>query len=203
MIALGIGAGFMSIMKRTLKILVISLIIVIIILASVESPLLPRFKKITVLDQGRRDMWASTWEQFKQHPVIGVGYGKVGGLYRTGTGGALRGILSESTNQMVVVDNSYLLLLAETGIIGLGLFCLLLIFIFKRGWSLNKELRSPYLRQLSICLLTILTVISLGAVNFNIFGMVFPINFYFWLLAGIMVNLKNIDGDVSEQEEEF
>jgi len=199
-VALGIGIVFISIMKGNIKILVISSLIVITILTFMQPELLFRFKKITALDWGRRLMWASTLKQFEQHPVIGIGYGKVGGLYAAGKGSALEKIIAESTGSVLVVDNSYLFLLSETGIIGFGLFCLLFMFILKKSWFSIKKLKSSYLRSLSICLFSIFLAISIGAVNFNIFGMVFPVNFYFWLLAGIMVNLKNIDLALKKQE---
>lgn len=194
LIALGVGIVTMSAMKKNIKLLIISVILTVPIFLSMSSEMVFRYKGIIHgLDPGRRLMWNLAWEQFRQNPVIGVGYGKVGGLYLTGRGVALGEIIAESTGYISVVDSSYFFLLNELGIIGFCLFCLLLILIFKKGWILIKELKSPYLRQLSICLFSILTALSLGALSANIFGMVFPINFYFWLLAGIMVNLQNID----------
>ena len=203
-IGLAVGILVISLMKSNIRPTISLVIIITLTLFFMPSELGSRLTGIAHgLDPGRLDMWASTWEQFKQHPVIGVGYGKVGGLDKTGAGGGLRRILSESTDQMVVIDNSYLLLLTETGIIGFSIFCSLLIFIFKRGWLSMKKLKSQYLRRLSICLFSILVALSIAAITANIFGMLFPINFYFWLLSGILVNLKSIDSDITKKEKGF
>lgn len=196
LIALFVGIIVMAAIKGKTKILFLSVIAFIPTIIFMPSSVVYRYRGIFYgLDAGRRFMWSEAWNRFLQAPIFGVGYGKVGGLYGVGRSGPLVEFMASSIDHVSVVDNSYFFILNETGIIGFGLFCLLLIFIFKKGWSLMRELKSLYLRQLSVCLFSILIALSTAAVTANIFGMVFPINFYFWFLSGILVNLKNVDSN--------
>ncbi len=196
LIALFVGIIVMAAIMGKTKILFLSVIAFIPAIILIPSLVVYRYRGIFYgLDAGRSFMWQAAWDGFLQNPIFGVGYGKIGGVYAIGKGTPLAEFMASSIDHMPVVDSSYFFILNETGIIGFGLFCLLLIFIFKKGWSLMKELESLYLRQLSVCLFSILIALSTAAVTANIFGMVFPINFYFWFLSGILVNLKNIDSN--------
>jgi O-antigen ligase len=195
-IALFVGIIVMAAIRGKTKMLYFSVIAFIPAIIFMPSLVVYRYRGIFYgLDAGRSFMWQAAWDGFLQNPIFGVGYGKIGGVYAIGKGTPLAEFMARSIDHMPVVDSSYFFILNETGIIGFGLFCLLLIFIFKKGWSLMKELESLYLRQLSVCLFSILIALSTAAVTANIFGMVFPMNFYFWFLSGILVNLKNIDSN--------
>lgn len=194
-VALCVGIMVLSIRKHNIKIIIVSAILIVFTFIFMPSEVSLRLSGLRYgIDSGRREMWTLAWDQFKQHPIIGVGYGKVGGIYGAGRSGPLAGYLAGSTDDMLVTDNAYLFLLTEAGIIGFGLFALLLFLILKKGWAMKKEFKkSESAYYLNDCLLAISLAICVGAISFNIFGMFFPINFYFWLLVGIMVNLKNIE----------
>jgi O-antigen ligase len=193
-VSLGSGLLAMSVIKRNFKILIISIVIIVLTLSFMPSEIHVRLISIMHgLDSGRHFLWQSAWEQFLQRPVTGVGFGKVGGLYGVGrSNNPLSVVVQDSTVGMLVTDNAYLFLLTEIGAVGFVIFVLLLFLIIKQGRFSRKNLKSPYLQQVAGCLLPILLAICVGAINFNIFGMFFPINFYFWLLAGILINLKNL-----------
>jgi O-antigen ligase len=76
---------------------------------------------------GRTDIWAAGLELFQEHPVIGVG----AGAYLQ----SVRHILFVP----IVAHNTFLSVLVELGIVGLGIFCVLL------GYLLLSALELPWL----------------------------------------------------------
>jgi O-antigen ligase len=64
---------------------------------------------------GRREIWAAGWEQFKQHPVLGVG-----------TGGFAESI-NLANSQNPVAHNTYLSVVTELGVIGFLIYFLAVI----------------------------------------------------------------------------
>jgi O-antigen ligase len=66
---------------------------------------------------GRREIWEAGWEQFKQHPILGVG-----------TGGFAESI-NLATSQNPVAHNTYLSVATELGVIGFLIFFLALVRI--------------------------------------------------------------------------
>ena len=65
----------------------------------------------------RLALWGAAGSMFIEHPVLGVGYGNYRGLYSD--------YLPALTPNQLDAHNLYLQLLAETGIIGFAIFCLL------------------------------------------------------------------------------
>jgi O-antigen ligase len=85
---------------------------------------------------GRSDLWRVGWQVFASHPLAGVGIGNfevVESHYTLRPGAISRiGYLVDVPH---LVHNTYLQLLAETGIIGLGLYLLVLVFCVRATWS--------------------------------------------------------------------
>ena len=84
---------------------------------------------------GRTDLWTVAWRIAEDHPVLGVGldnFASVSHLYVREPGALTH--VQLIADQPHVVHNTYLQLLAEGGIVGLALFCLLL-FLCLRSMS--------------------------------------------------------------------
>jgi putative inorganic carbon (hco3(-)) transporter len=84
---------------------------------------------------GRTDLWAIAQNVASDHPLAGVGIGNFEAVERS--------YLSRTTNlpaidlildQSLVVHNTYLELLAELGLVGLGCFLALLGASLRLGW---------------------------------------------------------------------
>jgi O-antigen ligase/Tfp pilus assembly protein PilF len=85
----------------------------------------------------RLNIWKSTWEVIKEHPVRGVGFWSFHTIY------------SKYKNQIYknvehyFSHNDYLQLWAELGLIGAGVFLLLILFYFREGLRCLKVLPLP------------------------------------------------------------
>ena len=91
---------------------------------------------------GRTELWSRAYQTFQDHPFTGVG----------------TGAFREETSWKVA-HNVWLRFAAELGLIGLGLFLLLLFLLFVRAWR-----RPGTMRQFSF---TVLTVWMIGATFYN------------------------------------
>lgn len=111
---------------------------------------------------------------------LGVGVGSVGPA-------------SIYNSQILYLDNYYLLLLAEFGIIGLSLYIWLLISILRFLWPRkdNSGLKESGNNNLVItCASSSIVIILSGFVGIT--NISFPINFYLWLFLGLALDIKNI-----------
>jgi O-antigen ligase len=81
---------------------------------------------------GRKDIWAATWEMFKDNPIAGVGFGGYWvavSLYHKGSG--------ESVPQQAHSD--YLETLASGGVIGAGLVAVFIFLLVKQSAPLLRR----------------------------------------------------------------
>lgn len=84
---------------------------------------------------GRQDLWTVAWRVFDQHPVTGVGVGNfqvVEPRYVLQPGNITHVTLISETPK--IVHNVYLQLLAETGVIGLIAFLVVVLFSMRTSW---------------------------------------------------------------------
>ena len=92
---------------------------------------------------GRSDLWRVGWQVFTSHPLAGVGIGNfqvVESHYTLRPGAISRiGYLVDVPH---LVHNTYLQLLAETGVIGLALYLLVLVFCVRSTWSAIQRFES-------------------------------------------------------------
>jgi O-antigen ligase len=91
---------------------------------------------------GRVELWSQAYLTFKQHPFTGVG----------------TGAFREDTSWKVAHD-VWLRFAAELGIVGLGLFLLLLAVLYARSWHAPRALRN--------LALTLMTAWMIGATFYN------------------------------------
>ncbi|MFX0199812.1 MAG: O-antigen ligase family protein, partial [Candidatus Hodarchaeota archaeon] len=113
--------------------------------------------------------WGRGFEAYMKRPIFGYG---VTGWY--------------------FIDNQFIRVLVETGILGLTAFIFLLYSIFKEGWKVYKATDDKLYKGISMGLLAGLVglvIHSLGANTFIIIRIMEP----FWLLAGIVMAIPTIE----------
>lgn len=89
---------------------------------------------------GRSDLWRVAWHVFTGHPFVGVGIAnfvvvEANYVLEPGTISRIQYIVE----QPHLVHNSYLQVLAETGVIGLAAFLAVLWVTLRAGWRAIKE----------------------------------------------------------------
>ncbi len=91
----------------------------------------------------RFDIWSTGLLIFKDYPIIGIGIGNFENFYSIYSGDDLRG-----------AHNVYLVLLVETGLVGLSVFILLFIIIFSKLYKLKdwRHISLPWLCSFLICI---------------------------------------------------
>ena len=96
------------------------------------------------------------------------------------------------------MDAQFALVLAETGLVGLGIFLWLLVSIFRVGYRTLREARTPLFRALGLGLavgVIALATHSIGTNSFIIVRIMEP----FWLLTGIVVRSLEVEAEEEEQ----
>ena len=105
------------------------------VLVAVNPGSLSRITDISGGTSGRNDLWRVAWEVFTGHPVIGVGIGNfqvVESHYVLRPGAIDR--IQYLTDVPYLVHNTYLQLLAESGVIGLVAFLLVIVLTLRAAY---------------------------------------------------------------------
>jgi O-antigen ligase len=136
--------------------------------------------------QGRIVAWRSIWQGIAKRPVLGYGTGVLGGSsHRKGVG---------DVNGREIADNQYLELWGELGILGLLLYCMILLVAWlsgRRRWC-DRDVR--VLGALVAGVAGVFAVVGVGAPPLDMY----PANAFFWLVLGIGANVKRFRQDVTE-----
>lgn len=128
----------------------------------------------------RAETFTQAWELFQAHPYLGVGIGNFGP--------AVADIaLVQPPNGWLIVNNEFLELLAETGLLGFFAYLALLVVLFWRSIKAMRYSRDPYLRAVMLALL--LAFIGI-LIQYNTFSILFIM--HIWFLFGLMVAVQNI-----------
>ncbi|MDR6121582.1 putative inorganic carbon (HCO3(-)) transporter [Bacillus sp. SLBN-46] len=117
-------------------------------------------------------------EIFKDHPIIGTGFGTFGGAATLAYSSPIYDDYGIETN--FYSDNQYILVLAETGILGTLALILVSYFLLVVTWKNRKKFYGPLLSYLFIALIV-------GGAVYNILENDTFMMFYF-ILLGIVLN---------------
>jgi len=126
----------------------------------------------------------STYNQaliiWSKHKLLGTGLGNFGPFILGFPAQALK-------TGWPIVNNEFLEILAETGLVGISAFCFIFVVLFYRTWLALKVNKDPFLRA---------TIIGLSAaligilVQYNFFSTLYII--HIWVLIGLMVGVQNL-----------
>ncbi len=120
----------------------------------------------------RLDLWDLSLELFKQHPIIGLGFG--GFEFTLPMGGRWKD-----------THNYYLKMLSEQGIIGFGLLFITLFMAFRSGWKLLEAGKNGFEKGLGLGFIACVV----ASATTNLFGdrwSYFEIGSYFWIFWGLV-----------------
>ncbi len=122
----------------------------------------------------------TAFKVFAEHPILGIGLGNFGPDYDN-----YPSQMPEGGWQ--TVNNQYLEILAETGILGLATFILFLLVLFMYSWRAFRITKNPYLAAFILgCVAALIGIL----VQYNFFSTLYII--YIWFLMGLLVAVQNI-----------
>ncbi|MFA6492784.1 MAG: O-antigen ligase family protein [Patescibacteria group bacterium] len=130
--------------------------------------------------QGRLVTFERALRAYDQSPILGIGIGNYGPWAKNYP------IVRPKTG-WDIVNNEYIEILAETGILGLAAFSLVLVILIFRSFVAFKYAHDIFLKSVLIGLLAALAGIL---VQYNFMSTLYII--HVWILIGILVGVQNI-----------
>ncbi len=133
--------------------------------------------------ENRLLIWEQSVDLFKTTPVFGIGFGVFRHL----------GFNLKDTH------NIYLKILAEQGIVGIGIFFTLIFMLIAQGWRLFKKGKTGLYRSMGAGFLACIIV---SLIN-NLFGdrwTYLPLGAYMWVFAGLVARLIVLSNDTSPKQ---
>ncbi len=175
--ALGVLVFFGLVKKRSLLILVFALAITwqtLLPLSVVERISMTKGEGGQIEESAaiRLDLWDHALKLFKEHPVIGIGFG---GFEYTMPEGV----------RWKDAHNYYLKMLSEQGIVGFGLLLITLFMAFRSGWKLSKGGKNGFEKGLGLGFMGCVV----ACVITNLFGdrwSYYEMGSYFWVFWGLV-----------------
>lgn len=129
---------------------------------------------------GRLDTYQKAIDYWRESPLIGIGIGNYAMHSKNYPN-------PEITTAWDIVNNEYLEILAETGILGLASFALIFVVLFWRGFIAYRYSKDDYLKSILIGLNAALLAIL---VQYNFFSTLYII--HFWFLIGLTIVVQNL-----------
>lgn len=127
---------------------------------------------------GRIKRWLDAYDQMTLEPLFGTGLGHYGGA------------VADRAFGIPSVDNYYMKTLAETGLVGLGLFLWLMATVLHQGYRAWQALADPRWRYAAAGIFTGLLAVLFHSGVENIFEIPY-LSTYFWLAAGLLAGMPS------------
>lgn len=128
----------------------------------------------------RIETFAIAEEIFWQHPWIGIGPGSFGPY-------ASYHPLIVPNEGYKIVNNEYIELLAETGVLGFTAIVCLVVMLYIRSWKALRQTNNLFLKATLLALVAAFTGIL---VQYNTFSVLYIM--HIWFTIGLMVSIQNI-----------
>ncbi len=128
----------------------------------------------------RVDTIATAVQAWHEHPLIGVGIGGFGPY-------AAPHPYYEPKNGWRIVNNEYVEVLAESGILGLASFMALALMLIIRSWGAARRTEDPYLKSIIVGLLAAFVGILVQYLTFSTLYVM-----HVWMLIGLLIAAQNM-----------
>ncbi|MFH1207724.1 MAG: O-antigen ligase family protein [Patescibacteria group bacterium] len=128
----------------------------------------------------RVDTIETAVQAWREHPLIGVGVGGFGPY-------AAPHPFYEPKDGWRIVNNEYIEVLAESGLLGLACFISLIIFLIIRSWGAARRTDDPYLKSVMVGLLAAFLGVLVQYLTFSTLYVM-----HIWVLIGLMIAVQNM-----------
>lgn len=128
----------------------------------------------------RVETFSLAYDMWLEHPWIGYGPGSFGPY-------AALHPLRAPTEGYKIVNNEYIELLAETGILGLAAFGVVIFSLFIRSWKALRRGTNPELKAILVGLVMALLGI---VVQYNTFSVLYIM--HIWFTIGMLIAVQNL-----------
>ncbi|MEK7813195.1 MAG: O-antigen ligase family protein [Candidatus Desantisbacteria bacterium] len=193
-----LGMGWILKSKKIIVTLLISVILSIGLISVTNTIIKERIASIFHPEKntGRVIAWYTAILMIHDNPLLGKGLGSYGGIASHKLGveneisqevGSVFAVQGDTTN--FVADNHYVLILAETGILGLVAFLWILYTIFKNSLKTFSTVNNPYQKSLCLGFLMAFLGICTQGLSMNIWETT-PIAVCFWFLSGLVASME-------------
>lgn len=123
--------------------------------------------------EGAKQAWYTS-------PIIGIGPGQYGPFVASHP-------YLEPKEGWKIVNNEFIELLAETGVLGLGLFLIVLFILFFRSLKAIARAPNPYLKAIMVALFAAFLGVLAQYQTFSILYIM-----HVWFLIGLMISVQNL-----------
>lgn len=135
----------------------------------------------------RLNRYLLTWEVFKEHPLLGIGFGNFTSVFEQYQGEWLK---DEGPK---TIDNQFLMLVVETGLLGLISFITVLLSILSACIFLFKYTYNSYVSDQMLSYSFLLFTISVLGLMMTWDTLNHPsIRIYFWAIVGLILSKKSM-----------
>jgi len=128
----------------------------------------------------RKETITLAWQAFKENPILGLGIGGFGPYAKIH-------LPWWQQNEWKIVNNEYLEILAETGILGFISFIVLIAIIIYKSWQTISQTKDNYLKTILIGFFTAFIAILIQYITFSTLYIM-----HIWFLIGIIVATEQI-----------
>jgi O-antigen ligase len=145
--------------------------------------------------QGRMNSANSAAEQIANDPMIlltGMGFDKVGSIVDVSANSGDKESGKWLGQAAVSTDNYYVLLVMAGGLGALLIFLAIIYVLIREAWQVARSAADPFLKGLAGASGAIFVAYFIFGFTVDLWG-TFPSNFYFWLLAGLLLAAKRLD----------
>lgn len=169
-------------------IIIVAGLSVYIFLSKADSRAYDEFiKHVTITDmqegesvQGRLQSYSRAIDFWKESPIIGIGVGNYGPKVKNYPS-------ADSVQGWDIVNNEYLEILAERGVLGLIFFSLIIIVVFLRSIKAYFSTKDLYLKAIILGFNAAFFAIL---VQYNFFSTLYIM--HIWVLIGLIIATQNI-----------
>ena len=142
--------------------------------------------EVVLAGSGRIQYWLAAWERFLDKPILGAGFGI------SNNGADDGGLVFNTQGYKIQIDNSYIALLEEIGILGCVIMLPAIVMpLFKKSWLVMKMASS----SLDETNLIFVAIIAAGFFNAIFEGWLLSVGnicgFSFWVFATFLMLEKD------------